>query len=231
MNHRKPTTASKIRAALRRFSVPLAVTTALFGAGLLTTADAAVKPDCKTLSYPLCNRSVAAAQVVDNSLPKSKIVPADRDAFLKDTNTPDVKGGAEPLFVNVTPKVIADIGGTFSTRHTPVGTFVLPKGTWLVNLNAKFSRTTGYTPAEVAAANYPDVQPMLQIVGGSNYVTVMGNSIAPNVGADLTGSAVGLITVSADTTFTINAFGYNSARGSQGSGEITAQAVVVAVRA
>jgi hypothetical protein len=53
----------------------------------VTVANGAVKPDCTNLQYPLCPRSVAATQVVDNSLPKSKIVPADRDAFLKDTNS------------------------------------------------------------------------------------------------------------------------------------------------
>lgn len=37
--------------------------------GWAVAADAAVKPDCKNLMYPLCPRSVAAGQVVDNSLP------------------------------------------------------------------------------------------------------------------------------------------------------------------
>lgn len=197
----------------------------LIGGVAIAANAAAVKPDCKTLSYPLCLRSVAAGQVVDNSLPASKIVSADRSAFLKDTDTPDVKGDAQALFVNQAPKVIENIGGTFSTRHTAVGSFVLPKGTWLVNLQAKFNRATA------SAAGDPEVQPMLQLVGDGNYVTVMGSSISPGLDADLTGSAVSLVTVTADTTFAVNAFGYNSARGSQGSGEITAQAVVVAVRA
>lgn len=193
--------------------------------GIAVANASAVKPDCVNLMYPLCARSVAAKQVVDNSIPKSKIVPADRDAFLKDTNTPDVKGGADTLFANETAKEITNIGGTFSTRHTEVGTFVLPKGTWLVNLSAKFNRKTA------AGSTDPEVQPMLQIVGGGNYVTIMGNDIAPSLDADLTGSAVGLITVAEDTTFKVNAFGYNSARGSQGSGEITVLASVVAAAA
>ena len=193
--------------------------------GAVMVSDAAVKPDCKNLMYPLCARSVAATQVVDNSIPKSKIVPADRDAFLKDTNTPDVKGSADTLFANETPKTIENIGGRFADRHTEVGQFTLPQGTWLVNLQAKFNRTVA------SAAGDPEVQPMLQLVGDGKYVTVMGSSISPGLDADLTGSAVGLVTVTEATTFTVNAFGYNSARGSQGSGEITAQAVVVAVRA
>lgn len=183
---------------------------------------AAVKPDCVNLQYPLCSRSVAERQVVDNSLPARKLLPADRAAFLKDTDT---KGSATALFANATPKVIENIGGTFSTRHTEVGNFTLPKGTWLVNLSAKFNRKTA------SAVGDPEVQPMAQIVGDGQYVTIMGTSISPALDADLTGSAVGLITVTQDTVFTVNAFGYNSARGSQGSGEITAQVGVVVAAA
>lgn len=40
--------------------------------GYAIAANAAVKPDCKNLMYPLCARSVAAGQVVDNSLPGYK---------------------------------------------------------------------------------------------------------------------------------------------------------------
>jgi hypothetical protein len=48
--------------------------------GIAVAANGAVKPDCKTLSYPLCARSVAAAQVVDNSLPgNTKLAPKSVD--------------------------------------------------------------------------------------------------------------------------------------------------------
>lgn len=40
--------------------------------GIAVAANGAVKPDCKSLMYPLCPRSVAAGQVVDNSLPGYK---------------------------------------------------------------------------------------------------------------------------------------------------------------
>jgi hypothetical protein len=40
--------------------------------GVIAVSNAAVKPDCKNLMYPLCARSVAAGQVVDNSLPGYK---------------------------------------------------------------------------------------------------------------------------------------------------------------
>ncbi|MEV5963636.1 hypothetical protein AB0L70_17840 [Kribbella sp. NPDC051952] len=190
--------------------------------GISVAANGAVKPDCKTLSYPLCPRSVAASQVVDNSLPKTKIVPADRDAFLKDT---DVKGDAQ-VNKSFAATKITNIGGSFSTRHTVVGSFTLPKGTWLVNLSGKFNRTTA------SASGDPAVQPMLQLLAGTTELgTIMGNDISPGLDADLTGTSLRLITVDADTVVEVEAFGYNSARGSQGSGEITAAATVVAVRA
>jgi len=204
----------------RRLAVASVLAAGLLGGGV-AVANAAGGTGCATLTYPLCQRSVASGQIVDNAIISNDLSPALRNAI----NAPDTKGAAEPLFVNATPKVITNIGGTFSTRHTEVGSFVLPKGMWLVNLQAKFNRATA------SPAGDPEVQPMLQLVGDGNYVTVMGSSISPGLDADLTGSAVSLVTVTADTTFTVNAFGYNSARGSQGSGEITAQAVVVAVRA
>ncbi len=53
---------------------------ALASVGIVATSalvsGAAVKPDCQNLMYPLCPRSVASSQVVDNSLPgKTKLAP------------------------------------------------------------------------------------------------------------------------------------------------------------
>ncbi|MGZ0147113.1 hypothetical protein ACXJJ3_08580 [Kribbella sp. WER1] len=192
--------------------------------GVSIAANAAGGTGCKTLTYPLCARSVSSLQIVDNSIISNDLNPQLR-AAINTKGTPDVKGGATSLFANKTPKAIANIGGTFSTRHTEVGTFTLPKGTWLLNLSAKFNRTTA------AAAGDPEVQPMLQIVGDSNYVTIGGNDISPALDADLFGSAVGLVTVTKDTTFTVNAFGYAADRSDTGSGQITVLANVVAAAA
>lgn len=136
----------------------------------------------------------------------------------------DVKGGADTLFAKA-GTTITNIGGTFSTRHTEVGTFTMKKGKWLTSLQAKFNRKTA------SPAGDPDVQPQLQLVCDGQYVTIMGNSISPALDADLTGSGVNIITVTDDTTCTVNAFGYNSVRGLQGSGEITVDAAVIATNA
>lgn len=201
----------------------------VLGAGVLVgvtvAANGAVRPDCKTLSYPLCPRSVAASQVVDNSLPKSKIVPADRDAFLK--NTPDVYGKAA-VNQDFAPKPIAKIGGSFKTNKTSLGSFTLTPGTWLLNSTAFFARTT---------KGVPGTRPELALrVGasdttfGDDYGTILGTEISPSADRELSGSTVKVVTVKAKTTVEVFAFGYNDDGSAAGSGEINAAASVAAVQ-
>lgn len=199
---------------------------AVLGAGVLVgvavAANGAVKPDCKSLSYPLCPRSVAASQVVDNSLPASKLVPADRAAFLKNT---DIYGkGASTDFK---PVVIATIGGSFKTNKTTVGDFTLQPGTWLINSTAFFSRTT---------AGAPGTRPQLALrVGasatafGDDYGTILGAEISPAKDRELAGSTVKVVTVKTATKVEVFAFGYNDDASAAGSGQITASASVVPV--
>jgi hypothetical protein len=204
------------------------VVAAVLGAGVLVgvavAANGAVRPDCKNLSYPLCPRSVAATQVVDNSLPASKLAPADRAAFLKDT---DSLGKAD-VAKSFDPVVIAHIGGSFKTNKTKVGEITLPAGRWLLNSTAFFART---------AAGPAGARPQLALrVGasdtafGADFGTILGAEISPAKDRELTGSTVKIVTVTAPTTVEVFAFGYNDDAGSAGSGDITAAASVVAVR-
>lgn len=139
------------------------VVAAIGTVGIVAISSAAVKPDCKTLTYPLCNRSVAAAQVVDNSLPKSKIIPADRDAFLKDTDTltgayysvafydkGDTNAGA---IATVACKKVTDtaisggaqtlVDATSLARNTPVSSSFPGRMDWTTNL-PKADRLDGW---------------------------------------------------------------------------------------
>lgn len=201
---------------------------AVLGAGVLVgvtvAANGAVKPDCKSLSYPLCARSVAASQVVDNSLPASKIVPADRAKFLTDTDAYGKAAATESF----EPVVIDHIGGSFKTQKTKVGEFTLPAGTWLINTSAFFART---------AVGVEGTRPQLALrVGasatefGTDFGTILGAEISPSKDRELTGSTVKAVTVKASTKVEVFAFGYNDDAGSAGSGDITAAADIVAVR-
>ncbi|TCC23474.1 hypothetical protein [Kribbella speibonae] len=200
---------------------------AVLGAGVLVgvtvAANGAVRPDCKTLSYPLCARSVAAKQVVDNSIPASKLVPGDRAAFLKNTDV----YGKSGVSVDFKPVTIDKIGGSFKTNKTKVGEFTLEPGTWLLNSTAFFARTT---------AGAPGTRPQLALrVGasdtafGTDYGTILGAEISPAKDRELSGSTVKVVTVDKATTVEVFAFGYNDDAGSAGSGEIAASASVVAV--
>jgi hypothetical protein len=198
----------------------------VLGAGVLVgvtvAANGAVRPDCKTLSYPLCPRSVAATQVVDNSLPKSKLVPADRDAFLKDTN------GKVGVTKDFGPVAIAKIGGSFKTNKSLVGEFTLQPGTWLVNSTAFFARTTAG-----AAGTRPELALRVgatDTVFGEDYGTILGAEISPAKDRELSGSTVKVVTVKKATKVEVFAFGYNDDASAAGGGEITASASVVAVQ-
>jgi hypothetical protein len=201
---------------------------AVLGAGVLVgvtvAANGAVRPDCKSLTYPLCPRSVAASQVVDNSLPASKIVPADRNAFLKDTDVYGKSGVSKDF----DPVAIAKIGGSFKTNKTKVGEFTLQPGTWLLNSTAFFART---------AAGAEGTRPQLALrVGasatafGTDFGTILGAEISPAKDRELTGATVKIVTVTKETTVDVFAFGYNDDAGTAGSGDITAAASVAAVR-
>ncbi|GAA1579610.1 hypothetical protein GCM10009804_40260 [Kribbella hippodromi] len=201
----------------------------VLGAGVLVgvtvAANGAVKPDCKTLSYPLCPRSVAASQVVDNSLPASKIVPADRAKFLKDT--PDEYGKSD-VSKDFDPVKVDKIGGSFKANKTKVGEFTLKPGTWLLNSTATFARTT---------KGVAGTRPQLALrVGasttsfGTDYGTILGAEISPSADRELTGSTVKVVKVDKATTVEVFAFGYNDDASAAGSGEITAAASVTAVR-
>lgn len=229
MNHRKPTTGSKIRAALRRYSAPLGIAAALLAVNFMTPANAAlsVTTPCKWGSYPLCPNSVAAKQVVDGSIPATKLVPADRAAFLKDTNTPDVYGQAKML-KGYDETTITTIGGSFKTGKTPLGAFVLPVGVWELKDNVVF-HTTAAIPAGVRPQFALRVG-STETAFGTDFGTVMGTEISTLADRELTGSSDKLVSVTEPTTVGAYGFGYTDTAGSEGSGKITVSGEVWAVR-
>lgn len=154
--------------------------------GITVAANGAVKPDCKNLMYPLCPRSVAATQVVDNSLPKSKIVPADRDAFLKDTNTPDVKGEVL-VSEDFEAKAVTLCGGSFKTRKTKLGEFTLPAGSKNVKIDSYLFAARTTTGPDTTVAQLALRVGASDTVFGTDYGTVFSN-LPAHAGREITGS-------------------------------------------
>ncbi|MFC5268481.1 hypothetical protein ACFPJ1_40785 [Kribbella qitaiheensis] len=206
--------------------------------GGVTVANAA--SDCTNLMYPLCPRSVAKTQVVDGSLDgveikdgslgAKEIAPADREAFLKDTSTPDVKGGARLVAVyNEVP--IEKVGGSWKTNKTKLGEFTLPAGTWLINTSAFFRRTAASTDNAVTRPQLALRAGDVTTGFGSDYGTVMGSAISPVVEGDLTGSDVRLVQVPTARTIGVYAFAYQDDRGSSDSNKIEVLRAIVAIAA
>lgn len=193
--------------------------------GGIAVANGAVKPDCKNLMYPLCPRSVAAVQVVDNSIPATKIVPADRAKFLKDEVGEDVKG-AVVLSKTFEPKVIEKIGGSFKTNKTKLGEFNLPVGKFKIDSNGFF-----ITNAAGPAGTHPQLALRVGATetsfGDDKYGTMFPGDISPTANREITGSTTAVVTVTEPVTVEVFGFGYNDDTSAAGSGRIVATASVV----
>ncbi|MFD7157986.1 hypothetical protein ACFV9C_25520 [Kribbella sp. NPDC059898] len=196
--------------------------------GVSVAANAAGGTGCKTLTYPLCARSVASAQIVDNSIISNDLSPQLRAAV----NAPD-KYGKAGVSAEIKPTIIKTLGGKYFDGFTPLGTFKLPKGTWLVNTSVTFNRAAagvaGSMP-QVGLRIGQDPNASGDAKWGIDVGTVGGVAISPAKGHDLFGSTVKVVTVTGDTTVGVYGFGYNQDQGSAGSGEITAAASIVAVQ-
>jgi hypothetical protein len=203
-------------------------------AGSIAVASAA--SDCVNLSYPLCPRSVAKTQVVDGSLDgveikdgslkAQEIDPTDRAAFLKDT--PDVKGASRLVAAynaTATDPQTFNVGGTWATRATKIGTFTLPAGTYVLSTSVGFRRLEA-----PAAGTVTRPQLALRLdSNGADVGTVMGNDISPVVEGDLTGMDSRRISLFEDTKINVFAFGYQDNRGSDDSGKIQVLRALISV--
>lgn len=196
---------------------------ALVGGFIASPAGAAVR--ATGVTYPLAARAVAAKQVVDNSLPASKIVKADRDAFLKDTDN----NGKLAASKDCAPVVIEKFGGSFKTGKTKVCELTLPAGTYRLDQNAFFARTiagvAGTRPQLAARIGASDTE------FGTDVGTIMGQEISPSKDRELAGFTSRVVVLTKATKIEWYAFGYNDDQGVAGSGQITAAANIAAYNA
>lgn len=209
------------------------------------------------LSVPLQNllrtpkaNSVSSWNLTDNGVAEQDLTAAVRtklnkagqqgpkgdkgDTGEKGEAASDVLGGGA-VKKEVGPTAIVNIGGSFAARKTELGTFTLPKGTWLINAAVVFDRLN------VGDGDYQtpttDTYPQFAIRYGespgnfgTDAGTVMGTAISRAGRVELTGSGVKVVTVTDDTTVSLYGFGYNEDQSGFGGGQIKVAAQVSATK-
>jgi len=194
------------------------VVAALGVGGIAVAADAAGGTGCRTLTYPLCARSVAKTQVVDHSLDEQEFT----SGVVAKLNTD--KGAVKAYKFEA--KTLAKIGGSFKTNKTKLGEFTLPAGSFKLDLSYFASRTVAG-----AAGTRPELALRVgatETAFGEDYGTILGNEISPAKDREQTGYNFAYVTTTKTTTVEVFGFGYNDDASSAGSGEI-AMAAAVAV--
>ena len=139
--------------------------------------------------------------------------------------------GTGSVVKTIAPAAITYLGGPYfdpARGFTTLGSFTLPKGTWLVNTSAKFHRTVAGVAGSRPQVGLRIGQGTASPNWGTEVGTVGGADISPGNGHDLFGSATKVVTVAEDTTVGVYGFGYNDDTGVAGSGEIEASAEITA---
>lgn len=135
----------------------------------------------------------------------------------------DVKGGVG-VTKDIERQTIANIGGSFATRATNLGTFELPAGTWMVTTSATFYRT-------VSGAEGTRPQLALRYNGlAGSAGTILGQEISETANRELMQSITWRVTIAEPTTVTAYGFGYNDNTSDAGGGQIDVDAQITAVR-
>lgn len=124
-------------------------------------------------------------------------------------------------------KTIVNIGGSFNSRATVIGTFELPAGKFLVQTDALFKHN-GKTPTAA-----PSLQAALRVADGSQWGLDAGTVFATLPGAteyerEAQGTSLRVIELDAPKTVTVYGFGYNANGSDAGSGGFDANVTVVA---
>lgn len=135
----------------------------------------------------------------------------------------DVKGGVG-VAADIPRQTIENIGGSFATRATGLGSFELPAGTWLVTTSATFYRT-------VSGAEGTRPQLALRYNGlAGSAGTILGQEISETANRELMQSITYRVVLTEAKTVTVYGFGYNDNTSAAGGGEIDAEAQITAVR-
>lgn len=175
--------------------------------------------DCKTLSYPLCSKSVAGSQVVNGSQNEIEMDAATRAKLQLGTPGPGL---------TVPETKIAKIGGPFATNATKLAEFTVPAGTWDIDAAVKFDRV------DASAATYEtpttDTMPSFVLRFPGDAGTVMGAAISRAGYVELTGASHKRVKFTEPTKVIAYGFGYNEDRSGFGADQISVSAEVTTTR-
>lgn len=124
------------------------------------------------------------------------------------------------------PVTIANLGGSFATRATQVGSFELPAGKYLVQTDALFKHngsTPNASPSLMAAVRVDDGTQW-----GADASTVFATFPGPTTTErEAQGTSLRVITLTETKTINVKAFGYNANQSADGSGGYNALISVV----
>lgn len=132
-------------------------------------------------------------------------------------------------FANATAVTLPAIGGSWTAGHAKVGTEDLKAGTYLVTLTGNFFKTAATTATPVLQIQLNGADRQLTGYTGAFPAnaaegTGLGADGTPN-GLEQDAVAVGIVTLKADTSVEIDAFGYNPDRSGSGGGDFGVYAV------
>ncbi|MFT4081255.1 MAG: collagen-like protein [Nocardioides sp.] len=230
----------KIVTRIAPTAVAVAVTAVVVGSGGAYAAHLITGKDIK-------DGSVTSADVKNGTLGKADLSSATQKALAGATGAKGAKGdtGAKGAkgdtgatgpqgesgvvatdtasFKNVT---VEALGGSWSTGHTTVGTVDLDAGTYLVAVTGDFYKAadTDATPVLQIQLNGADTQVTAYTAAfPTGSVSGVDDDNNPS-GLEQTASGYGIITLDEAGSVSIDAFGYNGDRGSEGSGDFAVNA-------
>lgn len=127
-------------------------------------------------------------------------------------------------YLTTDPTLINQIGGTFSTRATELGTLTLPAGTYVLTGNAFFG-------SQVAVSGKTRLQLALRTVAGEDVGTCFTGATSQLANRETTCSTTRVVEFASTTVVRVLGFGYADDQGSADGGKFGVVSYVTAVRA
>lgn len=178
------------------------------------------------------NNSLTSSDIRKNGVGNSEITPFSVTVSKLSTGARNTIAASDKLGESVVATTFAttpipNIGGSFATRSTQVGSFDLEPGTYLLSTDGFFinnAATSGLTRMQVAVRG----------VDGSTFGSDLGTcftgliSTLPN--REATCNTTRTVVIDAPTTVSVKAFGYADDQGSADGGKVDASLSVSAVK-